>query len=253
MITRKLVSSLLLFDVETASEYKSLKELYNANPKKGELWSKRCEYLRKSPENVGKTEDELYFEKAPLHAEFAKAIAISFGRIKYNFNMDNTIDNIIHVENKSNDDEVQLLEETALFLKKQNFTLCGHNIKKFDIPFLFKRMLINNIGIPEPLKLVGKKPWEITHIDTAEVWSGGSWTEGFTSLDLLTNSLGIESPKDVISGPEVNYYYWNKNGLKTIAEYCGKDVVATCKVMIKLAELLNSESYNENNIEVKYY
>jgi uncharacterized protein YprB with RNaseH-like and TPR domain len=33
---------------------------------------------------------------------------------------------------------------------------CGHNAKEFDIPFLARRMIINNIAIPDKLNLFGK-------------------------------------------------------------------------------------------------
>jgi hypothetical protein len=41
--------------------------------------------------------------------------------------------------------------------------LCGHNAKEFDI--LARRMIINNIAIPDKLNLFGK-PWEIPHLDS---------------------------------------------------------------------------------------
>jgi hypothetical protein len=34
--------------------------------------------------------------------------------------------------------------------------LCGHNAKEFDIPFLARRMIINQIPIPDKLNLFGK-------------------------------------------------------------------------------------------------
>jgi uncharacterized protein YprB with RNaseH-like and TPR domain len=49
---------------------------------------------------------------------------------------------------------------------------CGHNAKEFDIPFLARRM-INQIALPDKLNLFGKKPWEIPHLDTLELWKFG--------------------------------------------------------------------------------
>jgi hypothetical protein len=34
-------------------------------------------------------------------------------------------------------------------------------MQEFDIPFLARRMIINQIALPDKLNLFGKKPWEI--------------------------------------------------------------------------------------------
>ena len=53
-------------------------------------------------------------------------------------------------------------------------------------------MLVNNIEHPEVLKLSNKKPWEVNHLDTMEMWKFGD-RKAFTSLDLLTQLFGVES------------------------------------------------------------
>ena len=53
---------------------------------------------------------------------------------------------------------------------KTKHKLCGHNSKEFDIPFIARRMIIHNMPLPDKLNLFGKKPWEIPHLDTMDLW-----------------------------------------------------------------------------------
>jgi hypothetical protein len=119
-------------------------------------------------------------------------------------------------------------------LAKSGIKLSGHNIKRFDVPFLCKRGLINGMQLPVPLQIWDKKPWEIPFVDTSELWSFGAWQEGFTSLDLLTCVLGVDSPKDDIKGDQVHEQFWAGN-IDRIAEYCQKDVLALAQIILKLS------------------
>lgn len=241
------LKTILFFDVECVSEYSSLDNLRLHNPKMAELWEKRCVFLRKLEKygNENKTDDELYFEKASLHHEFSKPVAVSIGRIIPELSGIKIV-----VENKGSFDEKELLQEVAdaftLIATKSNnkFVLGGHNIKRFDIPFLVKRLLINGIEIPEMLNVFNKKPWEIKHVDTSEIWSCGVYQDQFTSLDLIATSLGIETPKDDIYGADVNNVYWNENNLERIKTYCGKDVFTVAKVLLKMS------NFDLNNVTV---
>lgn len=53
--------------------------------------------------------------------------------------------------------------------------LCAHNGKEFDFPYLGRRLLINQFPLPYVLDLAGKKPWEVNHIDTMELWKFGDF------------------------------------------------------------------------------
>lgn len=104
--------------------------------------------------------------------------------------------------------------------------LGGHAIKGFDIPFILNRCLSHGIQIPvgHPLQVVGKKPWEMLHVDTAEILKFGGW--GNMSLDAACLMLGIPTPK---TGPVNASSVWEafKAGdLDGIVEYCAKDVRA---------------------------
>jgi hypothetical protein len=76
----------------------------------------------------------------------------------------------------------------------------------------------------------GKKPWEINHLDTMELWTFGDY-KNFTSLNLLAAIFNIPTPKDDIDGSQVGHVYWVENDLRRIAIYCQKDVVATAQLI----------------------
>ena len=110
--------------------------------------------------------------------------------------------------------------------------MCGHNVKEFDFPFIARRMLIHGIKIPDKLNLMGKKPWEVPHLDTLELWKFGDYKH-FTSLKLLTKVLGVPSPKDDIDGSEVAKVFYKDKDIDRIATYCEKDVIAVAQVFLR--------------------
>ena len=126
--------------------------------------------------------------------------------------------------------------------------LCAHNGKEFDYPYICRRMVINGVGIPEALQIAGRKPWEVRHLDTMEMWKFGDY-KNYTSLKLLAKVLGIPSPKDDIDGSMVNAVYWTDKNIDRIVEYCQKDVITLAQVLLRFhcEPLIKSE-----NISIKY-
>jgi hypothetical protein len=109
-------------------------------------------------------------------------------------------------------------------------------------------MVINGIDIPEALKIAGRKPWEVRHLDTMELWKFGDY-KSYTSLKLLAKVLGIPSPKDDIDGSMVNSVYWQEKDVDRIVEYCQKDVITLTQVLLRFhcEPLVKNE-----NISIKY-
>ena len=134
-------------------------------------------------------------------------------------------------------DEPQLLKEFKNLLDGHfahpKYLLCGHNAKEFDFPYIARRMLINRIEIPNKLNLFGKKPWEIAHLDTMELWKFGDYKH-FTSLKLMANVLGIPSPKGDIDGSMVKKVFYEDKDLDRIIQYCELDVITTAQVFLRL-------------------
>ena len=93
-------------------------------------------------------------------------------------------------------------------------------------------MIINRIAIPQKLQLYGKKPWEIPHLDTLELWKFGDYKH-YTSLKLLAHILQIPSPKDDIDGNQVREVYYQQNDIDRIATYCEKDTITVAQILLR--------------------
>jgi DNA polymerase elongation subunit (family B) len=149
----------------------------------------------------------------------------------------------------ASDDERELLLDFKKLLEdldeRGDFMLCGHNAKEFDFPFIARRMLIHGIQLPKALDIAGKKPWEISHLDTMDLWKFGDY-KNYTSLALLCHVFKIPTPKDDISGADVARVYYEENDLKRIAIYCEKDVVALIQLFLKMQgrDLVPEEKIN---------
>ena len=219
MYTPNELQKTVFFDLETASTYSTLNELCAANPKMGELWKKRCDYLRaRFEENREMSDSELYEAKAALTPEFSRIICASFGRVNFT--------------------ESEVLEGiSTVFTKFIGYKFSGHNIKRFDVPMMCKRLLMSGRTLPKGLLITNLKPWEMPFIDTSEIWSFGAWQEGFASLELLATSLGIDTPKDDIRGEDVGKVFWQDGDIDRITKYCEKDVLACVQVILKLSNL----------------
>lgn len=248
MFSRSEIEKLLFFDVETAGSAKNSSEL---SQRMQELWSHRCEYLRaidKHPENATLSDDMLFQEKAGLQAEFGRVVCVSFGRVKFDDDPDKPP--LIQIASYSGEDEEDILKNAKRVfdgMHKHKMIPFGHNIKRFDLPYLCKRWFINKIEPAIPLQIWDKKPWEINVKDSSELWSFGAWQEGFTSLDLLSAVLGLPSPKDAMKGDQVHKEFYDGN-IEGIATYCNKDVVSLIRIAFALSEI---PQFNESDINYK--
>jgi hypothetical protein len=226
------LKKIVFFDLETASYYKTLDEFRLSDPNLFKLWQKRSEYLRdRFDENKNLSDEELYQQKAGLSPEFSRIICASFGRVESSNQVDSELK--LAMKSYSGDIEREILDGIfQVFNKFKGFKFCGHNVKRFDVPMMCKRLIINGFSLPTELQIQDKKPWEIPFLDTSELWSFGAWQESFTSLELLCTVLGIESSKEEINGSQVNSAYWNGK-LDEITKYCESDVYASAKCFMK--------------------
>lgn len=227
------LNKLLFFDLETVGIEKDLPTLKKNRPELARLFESYVDwFIKKYPDQEGKTPEEIFINKAALVAEFSKIIVASFSFI--------TPKGDIHTQTIAEDDEMELLRQVRDLLnkvEKLDFYLCGHNIKFFDIPTLGKRFLTNGILPPKLLPSYDTKPWEIKALDTKEIWQFGN-NFGISSLDLMCVSMGVDSPKTgEVSGNLVHDTYWNANGLTPIADYCEKDVNVLVELIKKIYNL----------------
>ena len=190
-----------------------------------ELWDEKMRYQQ---ETSGLSTEELY-NKAGVLAEFAKVICISTGFIHFEEGVPH-----FRVKTFQSHDEKELLTAFSILLDEKfgKYHLCAHNGKEFDFPFTARRMLINGVNIPKHLNLAGKKPWEVNHLDTLELWKFGD-RKHFTSLKLLAHLFNLPTPKDDISGKDVAKVYWEEGDLNRIARYCQKDVITLANLMLR--------------------
>jgi 3'-5' exonuclease len=241
MYTQDELTGMLFFDLETASEYANLNELTTAKPKMGELWAKRSDYLRSRwPEdNADKTDAELYDDKAALVPEFNRIVCASFGRLTWEGLTPSMV-----IKSYYGSDEISILDGIENVASKfTKYKMTGHNIKRFDIPVMCKRLLINGYKLPPYLQVHNKKPWEMPFIDTSDAWSFGAWQEGFASLELIMTSLGLDSPKDDIRGEDVSGVFWDNQEYTRIAKYCEKDVYALAQALLKMSGLNTMDGF----------
>lgn len=221
--------NILFLDIETVPEVELFEDLSEI---KKELFALKTNYQRK-PKTVVEAEIpvEEFYSKAGVWAEFGKIVCISVGYFVCQEN-----ERSFRVKSFFNDDEAVLLTEFKTLLEnhfsEKKHLLCGHNGKEFDFPFIARRMIINRISLPVKLNLFGKKPWEIPHIDTLELWKFGDFKH-YTSLKLLTTILDIPSPKDDIDGSQVAEVYYKEKDLKRIAVYCEKDTLAVAQLFLR--------------------
>ena len=215
--------NILFLDIETVPEVENFNDL---SEEKQELFALKTQYQRKDEFTA-----EEFYDRAGIWAEFGKIVCISVGF----FTKFNSEDRKFRVTSFFGE-EPQLLEDFKALLNKHfnklQHVLCAHNGKEFDFPFMARRMIIHQIELPEKLNLFGKKPWEIPHIDTMELWKFGDYKH-FTSLKLLTAILGIPSPKDDISGSEVGAVYYKEKNIKRIVTYCEKDTIAIAQLLLR--------------------
>lgn len=206
-----------------------------------ELWAvKARSILRRPGEELEYDEIAGTFgERAGIYAEFGRIVCITAGFLTRGAEGEQPI---LRLKSFANHVEANLLEDFNEMLGKffnnpDKFAICGHNIKEFDIPYICRRLMINQLPFPRLLDIAGKKPWETKHLlDTMELWKFGDG-KSYTSLRLLTAIFGIPSPKDDIDGGDVASVYWQDRDLDRIAVYCEKDVVATVQLFLRMKRL----------------
>lgn len=223
MIQHIPLEKILFLDIETVPQAGNWEEL---NETDQYLWDKKTRMQRKEDF----TAQEFYNERGGIMAEFGKIICISVGILEKSEKL--------MIKSFSGDDERQLLEEFGEIFnhpKLHDVILCAHNGKEFDFPWIARRFLINGMQPPKPFQMFGKKPWEIPHLDTMELWKFGDY-KSFISLELLAHVFGIPTPKDDIDGSMVSSIYYIEKDLFRIVQYCEKDVLTLANIFRRMRQ-----------------
>lgn len=225
MLHKLNLENILFLDIETVPEFRSYAEM---SEEKKALWEEKSKYQRKDDYTA-----EEFYERAGIWSEFGKIVCISAGF--FNFKSGSRKFRVTSFQGE----EEKILKDFTYLLDEYFFQpyhlLCAHNGKEFDFPYIARRMLIHNLRLPSKLDLFGKKPWEVPHLDTLELWKFGDYKH-YTSLKLLTHVLGIPSPKEDIDGSMVRKVYYENGEIDRIVEYCERDVLAIAQVLLRLRQ-----------------
>jgi 3'-5' exonuclease len=219
------LKDILFLDIETVgctSDFQTLNERLKTQ------WARKANHLRR---DESQTDEYLFYNRAGIYAEFGRIVVIVVG--KYFENEKGELG--LKTKCFASHDEKKLLTDFKSMLDKMDALqtkLCAHNGKEFDFPYLCRRMLINGIPLPQLLNQSGRKPWEVTHLDTMDMWKFGDHKH-YTSLDLLATLFEIPTSKGVMDGSMVSEVYYKEKNLPKIAEYCTGDVVAIAQLYLK--------------------
>jgi len=235
MLENLTLSNILFLDIETVPQYPSFEQL----PDKFKLlWEKKAQTFR----SIAEDDPSVSYQRAGIYAEFGKIVCISCGFF--------TKERKFRLTSFYSHDEIDILRKFAHvlddFCNSNQKQLCAHNGKEFDFPFISRRLLVHGIDLPDVLNTPGKKPWEVNHLDTMELWKFGDY-KSYTSLALLAAVFDIPTPKDDIDGSQVGEVYWKENDLERISRYCQKDVLTIAQIIRKFRR---EEFIPENDIEI---
>jgi predicted PolB exonuclease-like 3'-5' exonuclease len=134
------------------------------------------------------------------------------------------------------DSEVQVLEGDEIEILKNFWQLAadcdlfvGHNILDFDLRFIYQRSIIHQVKPSRDLPFGRFRNAPI--FDTMHEWS--KWGREHASLDLLSRTLSLPSPKETLDGSKV-YPYYRAGKIADIIDYCRCDVDSVRQVYRRL-------------------
>jgi hypothetical protein len=227
--------SVLFLDLETVPAHDSYAEL---DERGRALWARKWEQRKTSLRSELNAEEA--FGQSGIWAEFGKIVCIGLGYAEARSGGWH-----LNLGSLAGHDEKALLRSFLDILNRMNRTapvmLCAHNGREFDFPYLCRRLLAQGLPLPEALRLQGKKPWEVRHLDTLEAWKFGDH-KNYTGLDLISYALGMPSPKSEMDGSQVAGVYYGSSNLDAIARYCRADVETLARVAFRLYDGIGSEA-----------
>ncbi len=222
MLDNLKLDKVIFIDIETVSQKKDFNQL---SDQWKSLWERKSTYLANEEETP-----ESFYNKAGIYAEFGKVICISIGI--YRDYSDHKTFRIKSFYGKNEKDVLsQFCDLFSKSFQSTDYLLCAHNGKEFDFPFLARRILVNGLKLPYILDIAGRKPWEVQHLDTLQLWKFGDFKH-YTSLKLLCELFNIDSPKNDMDGSDVGKVFWEDDDLERIVTYCRNDTLAVAQLLL---------------------
>ena len=218
------VEQVFWLDIETSSAEKEITE----NSPFWAGWKQKLQW----DEKITKDSEVKfrYTERAPIYKEFGKIVAIAYGRV---------VEDKIRIKRLHSEDEKQLLtdfmNDVSTFVNGGMKFLGGFSVLQFDIPFIEFRCRVNGVSLHPFFDTADLKTWDIKHVvDVQDLLRGSSSTS--ISLQGASAVFGLESPKTMLAGEDVNNLYWSddKDRLDKISLYASKDTLTACNLLCKL-------------------
>lgn len=242
------LKQMVFIDIETVPKVGNYDDFIKQYPEQEEYWKLKFEQIKENQSYKFSditTPTQMWSQMAGLYPEFGKIICISIGQIQF----ENNQPNIIKTYSFYSDDEYELLNNfmnmtNKIHNKYSGVKWVGHNIKGFDMPYIIKRSIVNEIEVPQKFHFQKQKPWETPLLDTQDIWRFNGFNTA--KLGLIAEILNIPNSKTDIDGPDIGKTYWNNGELNRIKEYCERDVECTSNVILKLSNknLVEKESNN---------
>lgn len=196
----------LFFDIETIPSAEEHKEIH-------------VEIIKKLNSKKNKTIEEIH-EETSLEGTFGRICCI--GIIKEG------PERIIQKEVFSGTEKEILTEFWKSAADVQQFI--GHNIWNFDLPFIYKRSIINGVRPRRDINFARYKNLPI--YDTQQEWELWGYQKA-QKLDTLAKVLNLQTSKDEMDGSMV-WKYHKEGKIEDICKYCMKDVELTRQVYYKM-------------------
>jgi DNA polymerase elongation subunit (family B) len=218
----------LFFDIETVGRCETFEQCEKQEPVVADIWLEKGSMMEKF-----KSDPKGFYEtNAGLYPEYGKIICISFGywdasEKKWK----------IETLDESNMTEREILFEFGKRLNTDfiNHVISGYNIKNFDIPYVYRRMLTHKILPPPQIDNGEKKPWEVKAYDLYRAWTESSGIVGMCNFEMVCTLMGVPSSKGgSVKGKYVSKAYY-EGRIQEISEYCERDVEASIKLAIELS------------------
>lgn len=231
MINKKDYQNIFFIDVQVVPYYKTFDEFRKNNRNLSNIFiEKFSEY---NTDNL--SYEELYEKKVCYYAEMSKIAMITFGRVKYDYAK---CEYIRFVKNIYYPSEEQILKGFLDVLKKVSddyvdVKLCGHGLEKNILPYLVKRLILNNIKVPSKLNIASLKPWEVPVLDIQKIWDLTS--KNVSSLQLIHTAMFNNDTSENLNGDIVDLLYSEGDNKKNKILALGKaHVNALIDILIKL-------------------
>lgn len=168
-----------------------------------------------------------YNRKAGLIPEFGRIICISIGYVGQ--------DASFKIKCFKGTDEITILENLRKIadpLSQEEYGVAGWNTNGFDIPFIAKRYIINNLRVPIMFNPSGVKPWERLDVDVMQVWKCGNWNN--VSLEVACSCLDIPVKFAAHTGKNIWEQEIEEIDWEDLEMYCNNDTYSSYLIWKRL-------------------